>query len=87
MNILATLRGVFEDQPGDFGNFTRRFWRIARNKTNKESVKETNDDNTYFCSDMAYLISQTLYALQLEMCASTTQIRRMLTDSMLQIHH
>ena len=29
MNILATLRGGFEDQPGEIGNFARRFWRIA----------------------------------------------------------
>ena len=28
--ILATLRGEFEDQPGEIGNFARRFWRIAR---------------------------------------------------------
>ena len=30
MEILATLRGGFEDQPGEIGNFARRFWRIAR---------------------------------------------------------
>ena len=29
MEILATLRGGFEDQPGEIGNFARRFWRIA----------------------------------------------------------
>ena len=27
---MATLRGVFEDQPGEIGHFARRFWRIAR---------------------------------------------------------
>ena len=30
VEILATLRGYFEDQPGEIGNFARRFWRIAR---------------------------------------------------------
>ena len=29
MIILATLRGEFEDQPGEIGNFARRFWKIA----------------------------------------------------------
>ena len=27
---MATLRGEFEDQAGEIGNFARRFWRIAR---------------------------------------------------------
>ena len=27
---FATLRGGSEDQPGEIGNFARRFWRIAR---------------------------------------------------------
>ena len=26
---MATLRGGFEDQAGEIGNFARRFWRIA----------------------------------------------------------
>ena len=30
MDFLATLRGGFEDQLGEIGNFARRFWRIAR---------------------------------------------------------
>ena len=34
MEILATLRGGFEDQPGEIGNFARRFWRIARKVDN-----------------------------------------------------
>ena len=27
---MPTLRGGFEDQAGEIGNFARRFWRIAR---------------------------------------------------------
>ena len=34
MDFLATLRGGFEDQPGEIGNFARRFWRIARKDDN-----------------------------------------------------
>ena len=30
MDFLATLRGGFEDQLGEIGNFATRFWRIAR---------------------------------------------------------
>ena len=31
---FASLRGGFEDPPGEIGNFARRFWRIARKVDN-----------------------------------------------------
>ena len=58
MILLATLRGEFEDQPGEIGNFARRFWRIAgkvRNFTKEiwKSRRPSAERVAHWCQDVA----------------------------------
>ena len=58
MIILATLRGEFEDQPGEIGNFARRFWRIAGKVDNFtreiwKSRRPSAERVAHWCQDVA----------------------------------
>ena len=58
MIILATLRGEFEDQPGEIGNFARRFWRIAGKVGNFtreiwKSRRPSAERVAHWCQDVA----------------------------------
>ena len=58
MIILATLRGEFEDQPGEIGNFARRIWRIARKVGNFtreiwKSRRPSAERVAHWCQDVA----------------------------------